>query len=104
MSDARRRPARPLPDLGDLPIHGREAVAALIQRNRRQLHRCNTAARGDEWTAGLLEGLYAAGGLRSRGEMKRVAKLVADDLLAVAMTRLGTPSRSRDQEHRVHLG
>lgn len=95
MADARRRPARPLPDLGDLPVHGRQAVVALIQRNRRQLHRCNTAARGDEWTAGLLEGLYAAGGLRSRGEVTRVAKLVADDLLAFAMTRPGTSAGRR---------
>ena len=104
MSDAQRRPARPLPDLSDIPVEGRRAVVALIQCNRRALQRRNATARGDEWTAGLLEGLYAAGGLRSRGEMKRVAKLVADDLLAVAMTRLGPPSRSRDQGHRVHLG
>lgn len=95
------RSARPLPDLGDLSGPGRRAVLAVLRRNRRAFARHGATACGDEWTAGLLAGLYAAGALRSRAEVTRVARLVSDDIIVTAMTRprreparRGTPSRS----------
>jgi hypothetical protein len=81
MSSARRPPSRQLPDLGDLPAHGRQIVYALILRNRRTLRQNGTVIGDGDWLNGFLEGLYAADGLTSRAEVTRVARLIQDDVV-----------------------
>jgi hypothetical protein len=81
MSSPRRTPKRPLPELGDIPTHGRQIVHALMLRNRRDLQRNGSALGNDQWTSGFLEGVYAAGGLRTRAEVNRVVRAIQRDVL-----------------------
>ena len=81
MASARRRPERPMPDLGNVPVHVRDVIESLITRNRRDMRAHGRTSVGDEWLDAFLEGMYAGRALRTRDDVNRVHAAIKRDLM-----------------------